>query len=157
MVAGRFEDRLPVRNGTFPNYGPSRLYTIAPDGSDLTLLLERPFNGAMDPMWSPDGSQIAYWDWGTDEAPLPKIWVVDADGSNPTKVFVDRSGPVGPGSYYGGVSWSPDGTQLAFVIAYQLYIIDADGTDLRTDLFGNGLGDDGFALRPAWQPVPGGS
>ncbi len=155
-----------VRNGTFPDYGPSQLYTIAPDGSDLTLVLERPFNGALDPMWSPDGSQIAYWDWGTDEAyvpesateaSFPKIWVVDADGSNPTKVYVDRSGTVGPGSYYGGVSWSPDGTQLAFIIAYQFYVIDADGTDLRTDLFGNGFGDDGFALRPAWQPVPGGS
>lgn len=154
-----------VRIGTFPDYGPSQLYTIAPDGSDLTLLLERPFNGAMDPMWSPDGSRIAYWDWGTDEAYLgesateasfPKIWVVGADGSNPTKVYVDRSGTVGPGSYYGGVSWSPDGRQLAFIIAYQFYIIDADGTDLRTDLFGNGFGDDGFALRPAWQPVPEG-
>lgn len=78
-----------------------------------------------------------------------------ADGSNPTTVHIDRSGVVGPGSYFGGVSWSPAGTQIAFVLAYQFSIIDVEGTDLRTDLFGNGFADDAFALRPAWQPIPG--
>jgi Tol biopolymer transport system component len=151
-----------VRVGSFPDYGPSQLFTIAPDGTDQRLLLERAFNGAMDPDWSPDGSRIAYWDWGTDEAydpttapeaSLPKVWVVDADGTDATPVFIDRSGTVGPGSDFGGVSWSPDGEQIAFVLAYDFYLVDADGTNVRRerDLFPRNLG---FALRPAWQPIP---
>ena len=154
-----------VRVGGFPDYGPSQLYTIAPDGSNETLLLEREFNGVMDPAWSPDGSTIAYWDWGTDEAygsepaseaSFPKVWLVNADGTDATPVFIDRSGTVGPGSYFGGVSWSPDGKQLTFVLAYRFYIVDADGTNVRTgeDLFPREIG---FALRPAWQPIPPGA
>ena len=151
-----------VRMGGFPDYGPSQLYSVAPDGSDLTLLLERRWNGVMDPAWSPDGTKIAYWDWGTDEAyepetapesAWPRIWVVDADGSDPTALYVDRTG-TGPGGHFGGVSWSPDGTQIAFVLNWAFHIMDADGSNLRNFDFPR---ETAFAYRPAWQPIPAGS
>jgi Tol biopolymer transport system component len=130
--------------------GFSRLYVVGADGSGLTLLLDRPFNGALDPAWSPDGTRIAYWDWGGlgDSPDRPKIWVMNADGSNPTTLYTDRtSGYVGPGSNFGGVTWSPDGTKIAFVLHWEFRIMNADGTDVRR-VPGT------YAYRPAWQPIP---
>jgi hypothetical protein len=51
-----------------------------------------------------------------------------------------------------GLTWSPDGTQLALVIPGPeghegLYVADADGSHLR-------LVRDGAWGRPSWQPVP---
>jgi hypothetical protein len=72
-------------------------YTIDADGSDL----QRITNG-IDPVWSPDGEQIAFVRW---EEPRG-VWVVDADGSNAHRVF-DWSQTRYP-------SWSPDGQEIVF-------------------------------------------
>jgi hypothetical protein len=73
---------------------------------------------------------------------------MNADGSNPTTLYTDRtSGDVGPGSNFGGVTWSPDGTQIAFVLHWEFRIMSADGTDVRR-VPGT------YAYRPAWQPIP---
>ena len=150
-----------VRTGGDGVFGPSRLYTIGPDGSDLTVVLERRWNGVMDPAWSPDGTQFAYLDWGTSDAyrpetttesSLPKIWVVDADGSDPRALYYDRNG-IGPGSFYGGVTWSPDGTQIAFVLNWEFFVMNADGSGLRTADFPKQAA---FGYRPAWQPIEAG-
>lgn len=73
------------------------LYTIDVDGSNL----QRITNG-IDPVWSPDGKQIAFVRW---EEPRG-VWVVDADGSNAQRVF-DWSETRSP-------SWSPDGQEIVF-------------------------------------------
>jgi TolB protein len=72
-------------------------YTINVDGSDL----QRITNG-IDPVWSPDGEQIAFVRW---EEPRG-VWVVNADGSNAHRVF-DWSQTRYP-------SWSPDGQEIVF-------------------------------------------
>jgi len=72
-------------------------YTINVDGSDL----QRITNG-IDPVWSPDGEQIAFVRW---EDPRG-VWVVNADGSNAHRVF-DWSETRYP-------SWSPDGQSIVF-------------------------------------------
>ena len=69
--------------------------------------LNRKFGGGSEPAWSPDGSQIAF-NWSGSLA------VMDADGTNATRLPPDdnRGGrlPVDVGR----PSWSPDGTRLAF-------------------------------------------
>jgi TolB protein len=72
-------------------------YTINVDGSGL----QRITNG-IDPVWSPDGEQIAFVRW---EEPRG-VWVVNADGSNAHRVF-DWSETRYP-------SWSPDGQGIVF-------------------------------------------
>ena len=46
-------------------------------GHELTQLTKEPAD--MDPTWSPDGSQIAFYREG-------QIWVMNADGSDPRRV-----------------------------------------------------------------------
>jgi hypothetical protein len=76
-------------------------YTINVDGSGL----QRITNG-IDPIWSPDGQQIAFVRW---EDPRG-VWVVNADGSNAHRVF-DWSETRFP-------SWSPDGQEIVFSRQY---------------------------------------
>ncbi len=72
-------------------------YTINADGTG-----RRRISNGIDPVWSPDGSQIAFVRW---EEPRG-VWVVNADGSGERRVF-DWTEARRP-------SWSPDGTQIVF-------------------------------------------
>ena len=72
------------------------IYTFAPDGSDFTTVI----TGGMNPVWSPDGSQIAYM---VPHDPPPGVGpsglaIADADGSNVRAFGFAASGPWHPGS-----------------------------------------------------------
>ncbi len=72
-------------------------YTINADGSGL-----RPITDGVDPIWSPDGKQIAFTRWRNPRG----VWVVDADGSNERRLF-DWNSARWP-------SWSPNGSEILF-------------------------------------------
>jgi dipeptidyl aminopeptidase/acylaminoacyl peptidase len=72
-------------------------YTINADGSNLQRITD-----GVDPIWSPDGKQIAFTRWRDPRG----VWVVDANGSNERRVF-DWDEARWP-------SWSPDGSQILF-------------------------------------------
>jgi len=55
--------------------------------------------------------------------------------------------PLDPGRGYRSGLWSPDGKKLAFVAADELYVIDADGSNL-VQLASAGVVDYGYAWRP---------
>ena len=74
-------------------------YTMNVDGTNL-----KPITNGLDPVWSPDGDQIAFASW---EDPRG-IWVVDADGTNERRLFDWPRETRYP-------SWSPDGEQIVFV------------------------------------------
>ena len=78
-------------------------YTISVDGTNL-----QPITTGLDPLWSPDGNQIAFARW---EDPRG-IWVIDADGSNGRRVFDWPRETRYP-------SWSPDGKQIVFGRQYR--------------------------------------
>ncbi len=100
--------------------GPSRLYTMTTDGTDVRNLGVAPVNHP--PRWSPDGSRLAYV--LGDEHPYA-IYTINADGTERQYLSTAISGP----------AWSPDGSRVAFAKAdgrsTAVYTIAADGTDAR--------------------------
>jgi TolB protein len=73
-------------------------YTINADGTNL-----RRISDGIDPVWSPDGQQIAFTRWRNPRG----VWVVDANGSGGERRVFDWHEARWP-------SWSPDGEQIVF-------------------------------------------
>jgi Tol biopolymer transport system component len=106
--------------------------------------------GASQAAWSPDGQRIAYV---TDRDGDLEIYVMNADGSQPTNVTNDPGSDTTP-------AWSPDGGRIAFSTdrngSFDVYIMNADGSEPRnltaepTEDFFNSS-DLGFVVRP-WSP-----
>jgi len=129
--------------------GPN-IWVSNADGTGATPLTQLAvYAPCYGPVWSPDGTRIAYYSWrsldgsnttvtGGDNS-TRNIWVVNADGSNDVPVTqltasnADSFSPV----------WSPDGTKLAFYSARALdgsnngsgvyatqnvWVINADGS-----------------------------
>lgn len=119
------------------------IYTVSPDGSGLRNLTCDPANYQR-PVWSPDGSKIAFlknkdYDW--------QVYVMDSDGTDINPVPGSSSLDVPAG-------WSPDGKYLLVLscrnVQAEVYAISMDdGTSYQlTD--GNGEKGD-----PAWSPDGG--
>ena len=81
--------------------GESSLYTMNPDGSDVTLLFER---GASNARWAPDGSTISFFccDDGM------SAHFIDPD----TETFRETPPPDPALETHCGFAWSPDGKRL---------------------------------------------
>jgi TolB protein len=126
--------------------GILQVATIDPDGTNRTFLTSGDATN-FDPQWSPDGSTIAFDRAARHET----LRTMDADGSNVQIVF--RLSSLRGYLFIEGLSWSPDGTQLAFsafrtrTTRFKLFVIGVDGTGL-TRLSGRPDSD----VHPSWSP-----
>lgn len=90
----------------------SNVFTIRPDGSELTLLTDWKY-GSSSPEWSPDGSRILFSSNNQSAEIGSAFWLMNADGSN-KHLLKDASEPH-LSQLAGEVPrWSPDGEKLVF-------------------------------------------
>ena len=90
----------------------AEIYTVNVDGSNPTNLTNSPYPGQdYSPAFSPDGTKIAFERWhgcidicGADP---PEIYVMDADGSNQTRLTYDYEPKVDADPAWGLVSQTP--------------------------------------------------
>jgi Tol biopolymer transport system component len=97
------------------------------------------------PVWSPDGSRIAYVDNRSDLA-RDEIWTMSINGTNKRRL-VDLGKCAGMTDGSGctnGLAWSPDGSRLAFHSPSGIYVMRADGSGLHR------ISTDGD--QPTWSP-----
>ena len=81
------------------------------------------------PAWSPDGSRVTFTRRQHDHW---EVYVVDADGRNPTRLTDTPRNPDGNVSNSAAPAWSPDGQYLAFLTdrsgRWEIWIMRANGS-----------------------------
>lgn len=97
----------------------SRLYVMRLDGSGARAVRGVSL-GAGAPAWSPSGKEIAFWQSGS--TGRGEIYAVRPDGSGLRKIVADAD--------Y-GASWSPDGKRLLFARAFDIHVVNANGSNVR--------------------------
>src|SRR4051812_16689837 len=78
---------FPGKNGRIVFIQSGEVFTMNPDGSELTQLTHlSPGNSADFPAWSADGKQIVFNEFSPPDG-IAQIWVMNGDGSNQHLVF----------------------------------------------------------------------
>jgi WD40-like Beta Propeller Repeat len=132
--------------------GNYEIYTSKIDGTDERRLTSTSADESF-PIWSQDGSQIAYsastGEWNTIEnTKTYELYVMDADGTN-VRQLTDNT------AYDSYPRWSPDGSLIVFSSDrdktghWEVYVMNADGSGVRrvTNTPSNAT-----AINPLWRP-----
>ena len=126
------------RSGTF------EIYSVPLQGERIFQLTDAKERSVC-PRWSPDARQVAFMrDRGGDER--FDIWLVDRDGEHERNLTNEQ------GVMHRDLSWSPDGSQIAYTAnaqgnAFAIHVIDvASGTKRALT---DGSRDD---VQPRWSP-----
>lgn len=122
-------------------------YVINADGSGQTKL---PITGAnrYNPAWSPDGQRLVYV---TDAGKASDLHVAHLDGTDDVNLTAGKGFAYQP-------TWSPDGLQIAFYgileggNTYDIYVMNADGSNVRRLTTSQDDGNRRNSFRPAWSP-----
>jgi len=119
------------------------IYVINADGTGRVNLTEEPMLVDREPTWSPDGSRIAFRRLNRTETVGYDLWVMDADGTNQTRL-VSLPGPqLSP-------RWLPD-NRILFASGRHIMALDLDASGTVTTLTGE---TDVIHSSPAWRPRP---
>ena len=116
--------------------GQSELYVMDPDGGNQQRLTNSGF-GDSPGTWSPDGKKVAWMTSGTEG--VSRVYTMNPDGTDKQLIPNARAGS--------GLRWSPDGRKFALSIDDDVYVMDADGTNLKQLTT-----DPARDVAPAWSP-----
>ena len=100
---------------------------VSADGSNERVLVEGPmFEGPGAPVWSPDGSRVAFVRTPGEQGDFAvEFWVIGADGRGEVRVGVgDAETWLG-----GGPVWSPDSQRIAWSLQFgsRWVVAEAEG------------------------------
>ena len=122
----------PGGNGKIVFERDGHIFVMDADGANQTQLTTTNLRN-YDPVWSPDGTKIAFVSDRKKTDPYPNIYVMNADGSNPVQLTLtlddNNIGNVEP-------AWSPDGTKIVFtrhliddLSNSNIYVMNSDGSN----------------------------
>jgi Tol biopolymer transport system component len=125
------------------------IYVMNIDGTNVEELISG--TNYYSPVWSPNGSQIAFLTVDTDSTghySSMDVKLMNSDGSNPESVVQLSAHGYGEwaGENNNTICWSPDGTKLLFNkhdgdLESHIYIINVDGSSLTQVTFAEGVTD----------------
>jgi Tol biopolymer transport system component len=135
------------------------IYRVRVDGSGLTAVTH--FNANQDifdlwPVYSPDGTKIAFTSFNRNNGFLCAIYTVDADGSNFRLLTPPRLTAFQP-------DWSRDGTKIAFsthsnsILDEEIWVMRSDGSGQPVQITNNNSHWNGYLTGPhdfsaSWSP-----
>jgi Tol biopolymer transport system component len=118
------------------------IYAMNADGSGVVQLTATPGLDEQ-PVWSPDGSRIAFASIRVGSNGLD-IYVMDANGQNVKRLTTTTGSDTAP-------AWSPNGAKIAFQSMRdgnsEIYVMNADGTGQTRLTTAPGLD-----IEPSWSP-----
>jgi Tol biopolymer transport system component len=121
------------------------LFVRSLDGEGIRQVTHTPANETV-PVWSPDGTQIAFMSFQEDLASLDldtspgQIKLMNADGTGMRELTA-------PEPQSGALTWSPDGKRIAFATHSHIEVMRTDGARRRR------LADvGGYEDWPSWAP-----
>jgi Tol biopolymer transport system component len=113
-------------DGNLALTGTVGVWLMDADGSNARKLTKGSYAGFNSIAWSHNGSQLAFT--GSSGSKLD-LWIVGLDGAPERAVTIDHTGAT-------GVSWSPDGTKLVYLVSgnefgtlAQVVVARGDGSD----------------------------
>jgi tricorn protease len=120
------------------------IFTVPAEKGDYRNLTKSSTAHDQNPVWSPDGAQLA---WFSDASGEYQLMIGEQSG-----LTKPRAIPLPGSGFFSGLTWSPDGKQLAFednhFTLWSLELATGRPTRIDADLY-----DDPFrVIEPAWSP-----